>query len=71
MSGIQQFDINDPEAADEAYDKALAVLQEANPELFTNLKLKLPQAMFRSLVRTFFYLGFQAGEANALSKLES
>jgi hypothetical protein len=61
--------LNDAEAADKAFQEALEGLIAKNPALFKDLKLKIPQGMFRQIVRTFFYLGFSAGESNALSKV--
>lgn len=55
------------DAADAAFEQSLAEISKANPALFSGKTARLPQDHLRELARTFFYLGFQAGETTTQS----
>lgn len=54
----------DPEI-DAAFEAFVEEMAERNPDLFTDAKLKLPQDMFREILRTTYHLAYQAGATAA------
>lgn len=57
-------------AVDEHFEDFLEELQAANPHLFEG-RFSLKQEEARQLLKTTYTLGFVAGEANAITKINA
>lgn len=66
---LRTITLNDAESADAAFESSLAELSESNPGLFTDPRIRLTREQLREIARSFFYLGFAAGETNTLNKI--
>ncbi len=58
----------DGPAADAAWEEFLADIETANPALRDSPGVSISTDTLRQMLRTAFYVGFESGTSNALSK---
>jgi hypothetical protein len=61
----------DGAAADAAWKQFLADIEQANPAMQESVSATIPTPIIKQMLRTAFYVGFESGETNALSKNQS